>query len=114
MGPYRIGDLRRSGAMMLSDARQRFRYFVHQRASARQRLHAGAFERPPFCNVDRLRRAYRQLVQHNTSRALELIERDPALQTPEVAYLVQFITSARRGVILRRPSRKLDDAADAD
>jgi hypothetical protein len=36
------------------------------------------------------------------------------LQTPEVAYLVQFITSARRGVILRRPSRKLDDAADAD
>ena len=64
--------------------------------------------------VDRLRRAYRQLVQHNTSRALELIERDPALQTPEVAYLVQFITSARRGVILRRPSRKLDDAADAD
>jgi len=27
---------------------------------------------------------------------------------------VQFITSARRGVILRRPSRKLDDAADAD
>ena len=64
--------------------------------------------------VDKLRRAYRQLVQHNTSRALELIERDPALQTPEVAYLVQFITSAHRGVILRRPSRKLDDVADAD
>ena len=64
--------------------------------------------------VEKLRRAYRQLVQHNTSRALELIERDPTLQSPEVAYLVQFITSARRGVILRRPSRKLEDVADAD
>jgi UDP-N-acetylglucosamine acyltransferase len=64
--------------------------------------------------VEKLRRAYRQLVQHNTSRALELIEREPTLRTPEVNYLVQFITSARRGVILRRPSRKLDDAADAD
>ena len=64
--------------------------------------------------VEKLRRAYRQLVQHNTSRALELIERDPTLQSPEVTYLVHFITSARRGVILRRPSRKLEDAADAD
>ena len=64
--------------------------------------------------VEKLRRAYRQLVQHNTSRALELIERDPTLQSPEVAYLVQFISSAHRGVILRRPSRKLEDVADAD
>ncbi len=64
--------------------------------------------------IDQLRRAYRHLVQHNTSRALELIERDPSLSAPEVRYLVAFITSARRGVILRRPSRRLDDSVDAE
>ena len=64
--------------------------------------------------VEKLRRAYRHLVQHNTSRALELIEKDPSLAAPEVSYLVEFITSASRGVILRRPSRKLEDVADFD
>lgn len=64
--------------------------------------------------IGKLRRAYRQLLQHNTSRALELIERDPALRAPEVAYLVNFITSARRGVILRRPSRKVDDLLEGE
>jgi UDP-N-acetylglucosamine acyltransferase len=58
--------------------------------------------------IGQLRRAYRHLVQHNTSRALELIEKDPTLGAPEVRYLVSFITSAQRGVILRRPSRRLD------
>jgi UDP-N-acetylglucosamine acyltransferase len=60
--------------------------------------------------IGQLRRAYRHLVQHNTSRALELIERDPTLAAPEVQYLVSFIRTAHRGVILRRPSRKPDDA----
>jgi len=64
--------------------------------------------------IEKLRRAYRQLVQHNTSRALELIERDPTLAAPEVAYLVNFITSAHRGVILRRPSRRLEDLVDVE
>jgi len=64
--------------------------------------------------VEKLRRAYRHLVQHNTSRALELIEKDPTLAAPEVSYLVDFITNASRGVILRRPSRKLEDVADFD
>jgi UDP-N-acetylglucosamine acyltransferase len=64
--------------------------------------------------IDQLRRAYRQLVQHNTSRALELIERDPTLGAPEVRYLVGFITSAGRGVILRRPARRLEDMVEAD
>ena len=64
--------------------------------------------------IGKLRRAYRQLLQHNTSRALELIERDAALRAPEVTYLLRFITSAKRGVILRRPSRKLDDALDGE
>jgi len=64
--------------------------------------------------IGKLRRAYRQLVQHNTSRALELIERDPTLAAPEVRYLVGFITSARRGVILRRPSKRVDDLVDVE
>jgi UDP-N-acetylglucosamine acyltransferase len=64
--------------------------------------------------IDKLRRAYRQLIQHNTSRALELIGRDPTLAAPEVTYLLNFITSARRGVILRRPSRRLEDVAEAE
>jgi UDP-N-acetylglucosamine acyltransferase len=64
--------------------------------------------------IGKLRRAYRHLVQHNTSRALELIERDPSLVAPEVHYLVTFIRSARRGVILRRPSKRVDDALDVE
>jgi UDP-N-acetylglucosamine acyltransferase len=64
--------------------------------------------------IGKLRRAYRHLVQHNTSRALELIERDPTLVAPEVSYLVNFITSARRGVILRRPSKRVDDQLETE
>jgi UDP-N-acetylglucosamine acyltransferase len=64
--------------------------------------------------IGKLRRAYRHLVQHNTSRALELIERDPSLAAPEVSYLVGFITSAKRGVILRRPSKRVDELVDAE
>jgi UDP-N-acetylglucosamine acyltransferase len=64
--------------------------------------------------IDQLRRAYRHLVQHNTSRALELIEKDPSLDAPEVRYLVGFITSAQRGVILRRPSRRPDDLVEPE
>ena len=64
--------------------------------------------------IDKLKRAYRHLLQHNTSRALELIERDEALQAPEVGYLVNFITSAKRGVILRRPSRRVDDLLEGE
>lgn len=64
--------------------------------------------------IEQLRRAYRQLVQHNTSRALEVIDRDPTLDAPEVRYLVDFITSAQRGVILRRPSRRPDDLVEPE
>jgi UDP-N-acetylglucosamine acyltransferase len=64
--------------------------------------------------IGKLRRAYRHLVQHNTSRALELIDRDPTLVAPEVSYLVTFITSARRGVILRRPSKRVDDSLELE
>jgi UDP-N-acetylglucosamine acyltransferase len=64
--------------------------------------------------IGKLRRAYRHLVQHNTSRALELIERDPTLVAAEVSYLVNFITSAQRGVILRRPSKRFDDQFETE
>jgi UDP-N-acetylglucosamine acyltransferase len=64
--------------------------------------------------IGKLRRAYRQLLQHNTSRALELIERDRTLIAPEVTYLVNFILSAKRGVILRRPSKRVDDLVDVE
>lgn len=64
--------------------------------------------------VGKLRRAYRHLLQHNTSRALEVIERDRTLVAPEVAYLVRFIATAKRGVILRRPSRRVDELVDAE
>jgi UDP-N-acetylglucosamine acyltransferase len=63
--------------------------------------------------VTKLRKAYRQLIHHNTSRAIALIQKDPSLQVPEVQYLVDFIKSAdKRGVILRRPSKKADGAED--
>ena len=37
------------------------------------------------------------------------MERDPALSAPEVRYLIDFIRSSRRGVILRRPTRRAEE-----
>ena len=62
--------------------------------------------------ISKLRRAYRHLLHSNTSRALAQIERDPALQCPEVRYLVEFIQSSSRGVGLRRPSRRLEEVLE--
>jgi UDP-N-acetylglucosamine acyltransferase len=62
--------------------------------------------------ITKLRRAYRVLLHANTSRALAQIERDPALQTPEVAYVVNFIRSSKRGVGLRRPSRRVEEVVE--
>jgi UDP-N-acetylglucosamine acyltransferase len=61
--------------------------------------------------ISQLKRAYRYLLQSklNTSRALVQIERDPSLTSPEVRYLVDFIRSSTRGVILRRPTRRVDE-----
>jgi UDP-N-acetylglucosamine acyltransferase len=64
--------------------------------------------------IGKLRRAYRHLVRHNTSRALELIDRDPSLSAAEVTYLVNFIMTSQRGVILRRPSKRVDDLVDVE
>ena len=61
--------------------------------------------------IRQLRRAYRYLLSSklNTTRALQRIEQDPALHSPEVAYLVDFIRTAGRGVILRRPARRAEE-----
>jgi len=61
----------------------------------------------------RLKRAYRYLLQSrlNVTQALQRIERDPSCASPEVEYLVNFIRSAPRGVILKR-GKVLDEAAD--
>ena len=56
--------------------------------------------------VDKLKRAYRYLLTLNTSRALREIEGDPDVACPEVQYLVDFIRSSTRGVLLHRPSRR--------
>ena len=61
--------------------------------------------------IGQLKRAYRYLLTSklNTSRALIQIEQDPALTSPEVRYLVEFIRSSQRGVILRKPTRRTEE-----
>jgi UDP-N-acetylglucosamine acyltransferase len=64
--------------------------------------------------LKKLRAAYRYLTQSklNTTQALSRIESDAALKCAEVDNLVHFIRTAERGVILRRSSKKTDDAEE--
>jgi UDP-N-acetylglucosamine acyltransferase len=59
--------------------------------------------------INQLKRAYRYLLQANTTHALAQIEADPTLSSAEVRYLVDFIRTSQRGVILRRPTRKTEE-----
>ncbi len=59
--------------------------------------------------IARLKQAFRYLLQLNTTRALERIAHDPDVRCPEVDYLVEFIRTSTRGVILRRPSRRVEE-----
>ena len=61
--------------------------------------------------ISQLKRAYRYLLQSklNTTRALARIEQDPTLSAPEVRYLLDFIRTAERGVIIRRPTRRTEE-----
>lgn len=63
--------------------------------------------------VRKLKAAYRYLLvsKLNTTRALARIEEDGALDCPEVRYLVSFIRDARRGVVLKRPTRRTGESA---
>jgi UDP-N-acetylglucosamine acyltransferase len=64
--------------------------------------------------VAKLKRAYRYLLQSrlNATQALLQIEQDPELQCDEVAHLVDFIRTAKRGAILKRGGRRQDDGDD--
>jgi UDP-N-acetylglucosamine acyltransferase len=61
--------------------------------------------------ISQLKTAYRYLLQSklNATRALAQIEQDAALSAPEVRYLVSFIRSSQRGVILRRSTRRAEE-----
>ncbi len=64
--------------------------------------------------VSKLKRAYRYLLTSRLtpSKALQTIDAEPALACADVAYLVDFIRSSSRGVTLRRPSKRADDAGE--
>jgi UDP-N-acetylglucosamine acyltransferase len=61
--------------------------------------------------VGKLKRSFRYLLQSklNTTSALQQIERDQSLACPEVQYLVDFIRTSTRGVILRRATRRAEE-----
>ena len=61
--------------------------------------------------VEKLKRSFRYLLQSklNTTRALQQIQQDRSLSCPEVQYLIDFIHSSQRGVILRRATRKAEE-----
>jgi UDP-N-acetylglucosamine acyltransferase len=61
--------------------------------------------------MTKLKRTYRYLLQSklNTTSALRQIERDRTLACTEVQYLIEFIRSSRRGVILRRATRRQEE-----
>lgn len=65
-------------------------------------------------SLRKLRAAYRYLMQSklNTTQAIAKIDGDPALKCPEVDNLVNFIRTAERGVILRRSSKKSNEAEE--
>ena len=61
--------------------------------------------------IAKLKRSFRYLLQSklNTTRALQQIEQDKSLACPEVLYLIDFIRTSQRGVILRRSSRRAEE-----
>jgi UDP-N-acetylglucosamine acyltransferase len=61
--------------------------------------------------IAKLRRSFRYMLQSklNTTGALKQIERDPSLACPEVQYLLDFIRTSQRGVILRRSARRAEE-----
>jgi UDP-N-acetylglucosamine acyltransferase len=61
--------------------------------------------------LSKLKRAFRYLLvsKLTTRRALRQIDEDDTLSCPEVQYLVEFIRSSQRGVILRRATRRAEE-----
>jgi UDP-N-acetylglucosamine acyltransferase len=61
--------------------------------------------------MTKLKRTFRYLLQSklNTTSALRQIERDRTLACDEIQYLLEFIRTSRRGVILRRATRRQEE-----
>jgi len=61
--------------------------------------------------IEKLKRSFRYLLQSklNTTKALQHIQRDKSLACAEVEYLLDFIRSSQRGVILRRATRRTEE-----
>jgi len=61
--------------------------------------------------ITKLKRTFRYLLQSklNTTGALRRIEQDRTLACDEVQYLVEFVRSSHRGVILRRATRRAEE-----
>ncbi len=61
--------------------------------------------------ISKLKRSFRYLLQSklNTTSALQQIERDRSLACAEVQYLLDFIRTSQRGVILRRATRRAEE-----
>jgi acyl-[acyl carrier protein]--UDP-N-acetylglucosamine O-acyltransferase len=61
--------------------------------------------------VEKLKRSFRYLLQSklNTTRALQQIQQDRSLACVEVRYLIGFIRTSQRGVILRRATRRAEE-----
>ena len=61
--------------------------------------------------IEKLKAAFRYLLQSklNTTNALKQIEKDRALACAEVQYLLDFIRTSQRGVILRRATRRAEE-----
>jgi UDP-N-acetylglucosamine acyltransferase len=61
--------------------------------------------------ISKLKRSFRYLLQSklNTTGALQQIQRDRSLACAEVQYLLDFIRTSHRGVILRRATRRAEE-----
>jgi UDP-N-acetylglucosamine acyltransferase len=61
--------------------------------------------------IEKLKRSFRYLLQSklNTTKALQQIRKDRTLACDEVEYLVDFIRTSQRGVVLRRASRRAEE-----
>ena len=61
--------------------------------------------------IEKLKGAFRYLLRSklNTTKALQQIQRDRSLTCAEVHYLVDFIQTSQRGVILRRAIRRAEE-----
>jgi UDP-N-acetylglucosamine acyltransferase len=65
----------------------------------------------PPAVIEKLKRAFRYLLQSklNTTKAMQQIQKDRSLSCPEVEYLIDFIRTSQRGVILRRATRRAEE-----